>query len=212
MSFEAQSKLAKSKKKAYSVNSTFKKNRIDYAPGTPQYGNFGADKHLGVGVSAAYASEDGYSLQVNPYTGDTEMFVRGTTFKGYGREWASNVLESDIVKYGFGGPYKYLSKHSQNKRESHAKHLSDIARKNGVKVIYGHSRGATIVADMDVPGASRVGLDGAFIIANRHKTGGMVNYRQRQGFDALIGMKAPKTVVKKGWVPIWKKKYHSVWK
>jgi len=132
MSFEAQSKLAKSKKKAYSVNSTFKKNRIDYAPGTPQYGNFGADKHLGVGVSAAYASEDGYSLQVNPYTGDTEMFVRGTTFKGYGREWASNVLESDIVKYGFGGPYKYLSK--QLRSRGGAKNIWRLYRSTSYRI------------------------------------------------------------------------------
>lgn len=211
MSFYEQSKRARSKSNAIKVNRSFYKNQLQYAPGRPQFNNPGADKHLGVGVSESYSNPKGYSIQINPYTGDKEMFVRGTTFKRAGIEWAQNALESPFAK-ALPGPGPFLHNLSKFGRQRHADYLSDIARKEGVTVVYGHSRGAGLVADMYVPRARKVGLDGAFVITDRRKTHGMVNYRQKQVFDWGIGLKAPKTIVKKGWVPIWNRKYHSVWK
>lgn len=212
MSFQAQSRRARSKTHASKVNRSFYKNQLQYAPGRAQFGNPGADKHLGVGVSQSYANPLGYSIQVNPYTGDKEMFVRGTTFKNAGAEWFQNFFESPIAKT-LPLPYQKLGQLSMKRRNKHSDFLSGIAKKEGVKIIYGHSRGAAVISDMNVPGAKKVGLDGAFLLTDRRKTHGMINYRQRQGFDWAIGLKAPKTVVKKGWVPLWarKRKYHSVW-
>jgi len=141
------------------------------------------------GFGEAYSSPSGYSIRKNPYTGEVEMFVRGTTFKRGGAEWAQNLLESPVGAM-VATPWHALSKYG---RERHSNYLSKIARDKGVDVIYGHSRGAAIVVDMNVPGATKVGVDGAMMLTKRRYQGNMVNYRQSQFFDAAIGMGARRT-------------------
>ena len=144
---------------------------------------------------------DGYAIRVNPRTGENEMFVRGTTFKRGGIEWIQNAAETK--------PARYIAPNLRQKslrwRRRHSKKLSRVARENNVEVIYGHSRGAAVVNDMDVPGATKVGLDGAMMLAHDKS---MPNYRQNQWFDKFISIggknnRAPK---KRKY-----KQFHQVW-
>lgn len=81
--------------------------------------------------------------------------------------------------------------HLDTARQSKQSYLSNIAKANGVKVIYGHSRGGAMAADMKVPGAQKVGLDSAMLLAhntnmlnlNEAGTGGLGSV-----FDAAIGV------------------------
>jgi len=155
----------------------------------------------------AYSSKHGYAIRENKSTGEKEMFVRGTTFKRGGIEWVQNVLESPASALA-GGGFGLAGDVSRHIRNKHAKFLGDIARKNNVDVIYGHSRGAAIVEEMHVPGAVKLGLDGATLL-NRHTT--ISNYRQRQAFDGLIGVNSRKTILEDKWTPIYSKRYHSVY-
>lgn len=212
MSFAAQSQLARSKTKAYKFQNTYRKNQLQYASPRLDFGTTAWDYHVGAGVKAAYDNKQGYSIKTNPRTGDKEMFVRGTTFKGQGREWFSNAIEVPAIGAFAPAPYQALRKHSIKRRKQFADKLSEIAKRAGVTQVWGHSRGATVVADMKGP-FRRDGLDGAFLLADRRGKSGMTNYRQKQAFDAMIGLGAPRTVKSRGYTPIWKyKKYHSVWK
>lgn len=156
----------------------------------------------------AYKSKDGFSIFDNPQTGEKEMFVRGTTFKRGGVEWAQNILESPIGGYR-SATATGLSALSRYSRRQHSKFLSEQARKNGVSVVYGHSRGGAIVNDMDVPGARLIGLDAATIL---NKRSNISNIRQRQFFDRSIGFNAKKTYIVGGRVRPWNKRYHYVYK
>lgn len=207
MSFGKQVRLAKAK----SYNSKFKRDaesRSFYRSRSfpdlrrtvrkPSFGSF---------ASKAYKAKDGYALRTNRKTGKKEMFVRGTTFKRGGVEWLQNVAESPLSSLGgLGGAISGdVSRHIRGK---YSKFLSGVAKKEGVDVIYGHSRGAAVVEDMRVPGASKYGLDGATIL-NRRST--ITNYRQRQFFDAGIGLNNRATIKENRWTPIYKKRYHRVW-
>lgn len=197
------------KARAQSRNNAWSKNRrsygIDYAVKSGNQSLFTSnfsDRYMGDGFSRAYSNKEGYAIKTNPRNGKKEMFVRGTA---KGKEWVSNLVESPVV------PGTTVSGiWSRYRRGQFTKKLSNIAKKAGVKTIYGHSRGAAIVGDMNVPGASKIGVDGATLLRGKKVD---VNYRQKQLFDAGIGMRSKRTFVKPGWVPVWKySRYHKVWK
>jgi len=158
-------------------------------------------------ANKAYSAPHGYAIRVNKRTGEKEMFVRGTTFRRGGVEWLQNIAESPL-SYA-GGLVPTISRDvSKHFRRKYSKFLSDIARKEKVDVIYGHSRGAAVVEDMHVPGATKLALDGATIL-NQRST--ITNYRQSQLFDGIIGLNARSTIKEDSWTPVTSKRYHRVY-
>jgi len=134
----------------------------------------------------AYKSKDGYSIRFNPETGQKEMFIAGTR---HASQWALNVIDgvlytadsaasatvNDVVG-GFlseiGIPEKlhpHVESHLFSKldrpRVKKEKFFADIAEKEGVDVVYGHSRGGAMAADLDVD-TQKIGLDAAMMIAH----------------------------------------------
>jgi hypothetical protein len=153
----------------------------------------------------AYGAKNGYAIRTNPMTGEKEMFIRGTTFKRYGAEWFQNLAEHPKLKW------TQSAKASKRHRRRHSSKMSDVAKRNGVNVIYGHSRGAPIMDEMDVPGAVKLGLDGAMLLRGdtNSKT---LNYRQKQGFDWAINGNHKNQVTTSKWNKLGtSKNYHSVY-
>lgn len=158
-------------------------------------------------ASKAYSAKRGYDIYVNPKTKQKEMFVRGTTFRKGGLEWVQNALESPVGGIG-SGTAVVASALSRRSRRQYSNFLSGVAKKEGVKVIYGHSRGGAVVNDMNVPGARKIGLDAATILNERSK---ITNIRQRQAFDRVIGLNANATVKHGPRVWLGSKRYHKVY-
>ena len=148
---------------------------------------------------------DGYAIRINPLTGDKEMFIAGTKPPGHG-QWALNLWDmpwynlSHITGWeGFErmDPFRYRK----------TKYFERIAKEAGVDVIYGHSRGGAIVADMDVPSnITKVGLDAAMVIAADKDTLNLQEFGVSGLFDKVIGMTGDENVdFDLG------PKFHSVW-
>lgn len=210
MSFEDQSKRAKSLTNAYQRN-------YDWLSGVGPvrqqeavtYGSKFADYELEKGFNSAYANPKGYAIRKNPISRKNEMYVRGTTMKGYGREWISNALEAlprgvaDVFDLGLAQSF------SLQQRRKHASYLDSVAKRNGVDAVLGHSRGAAIVSDMTFS-KRKVGVDGAMLLAKRGRRN-FTNYRQTQPFDAFIGLGAGKTKKVRGpWNPR-SKRFHKAY-
>lgn len=199
--------FAEAANKRFSANqvSTYKKNAAVHHSGTDKSfvsGTLGDDS-FSLFASDAYAAPDGYSIRINPESGEKEMFVAGTRDT---QQWGLNAL--DTVLYGADSaitsvedefdPFNWLKKdHSVNlfakidaPRQRTQKRMAKIAKEKGVDRVYGHSRGGAIVADMKFDG-DKVGLDSAQLLA-RNKD--MVNYYEGGGmnplglFDAGIGL------------------------
>lgn len=105
-------------------------------------------------VIQAYANKEGYAIRINPITGEKEMMIAGTRTK---QDWASNAIET-LENKVLGTPYTPWRSKATRKYER-------IAKKEGIDIVYGHSRGGAIVADMNVP-ATKVGLDAAMVLAS----------------------------------------------
>lgn len=179
---------------------------------------------------AAYSSEDGYAIRINPMTGQKEMFIAGTRDLP---QWGLNVLDTalyggdklldaeiNLMKHAFteetGIPLPHHKRLKLLGRLDFARHkkeqfFAEIARKNGVDVVYGHSRGAAMAADLDLPGVAKIGLDGAMVLANETDT---LNLEEGGGlnplglFDEAIGFTGEQNVNfdLSTWSP------HKVWK
>jgi hypothetical protein len=152
----------------------------------------------------AYTSKRGYAIRVNPRTGQKEMFIAGTRSTG---QHILNVW--DGVLYGIQGAFgDHLDEAWQHEtglpqwtrpditwfdpfRKYKTDQFEQIAQREGVDVIYGHSRGGAIVSDMRVDDhVVKVGLDSAMIIAENKD---MVNYNEwgttpSGVFDGFIGI------------------------
>jgi len=114
------------------------------------------------------------------------MFIAGTKPPGHG-QWLLNVW--DIPWYnltaatGLKGfevmdPWRYKK----------TRYFERIAKQEGVDVIYGHSRGAAIVADMELPSnTTKVGLDGAMSIAADKDMLNLQEHGFTGFFDKVIG-------------------------
>lgn len=114
----------------------------------------------------AYTNPAGYAIRTNENTGKKEMFVAGSRGP---QDWTQNFQE-------------YLGSYNDwrlNKQEF----LAEVAQIQNVDVIYGHSRGGALVADMPVPLCiQKVGLDAAMVLA-RNKD--MLNLTE-SGTGALL--------------------------
>jgi len=204
MSFKQQSSQARAKTTAYRKNYEWKSRngQRGYSLGTSY-----SDYLLKEGFDSAYASPEGYAIKKNPITKENEMFVRGTA---KGPEWVQNAVEAiPREAYSFWPSVGLGAGISFRKRRKYAEKLDDVARKKGVKAVYGHSRGAAVVSDMKAK-VKKVGVDGAMLLADRRRRG-FVNYRQAQPFDWAIGRGETKKIVKKStWNPR-SKKFHKVY-
>jgi len=89
--------------------------------------------------------------------------------------------------------------------------FEDVAKREGVHTIYGHSRGAAYLADMDIdPDVTTVGLDGAMLIAHNKD---MLNIQEGGPslnptglFDDVIGLTGKNNYYyDNSWTP------HQVW-
>ena len=150
----------------------------------------------------AYSSKDGYVIRRNPVTGDKEMFVAGTRNVA---QWALNIWDIPITliehpSQVLGPEYRWVD-HVNTAlekttgvhliswldpwRRRKTKHLEQVAFENKVDVIYGHSRGGAIVADMETrDGVKKVGLDAAMLIT---KNKDLLNLNEAEWFDSMIG-------------------------
>lgn len=161
-------------------------------------------KNFGEFVNQAYTNPEGWAIRVNPVTGDKEMMVAGSKSAG---DWALNVVDTILF-----GADKVLDKVVEGvelavtegeyhkdphisalgkldlARRRYTKKLERIARENGVDIIYGHSRGGAIAADMK-SNAKKVGIDAAMLIANNTSVLNLSEAgRLRGAFDAIIGL------------------------
>jgi len=162
-------------------------------------------------IARSYASDSGYAIRINPRTGEKEMVIAGTRTMG---QWGLNL--ADMVLYGgdklidqgvgilkktiryetgLNIPttehIKFLSR-LDRPRQKKEKYYHDIALSNGVDVIYGHSRGGAMAADIArESGATAIGLDAAMSIATNTNT---LNLEEGGGanplglFDEIIGL------------------------
>lgn len=145
----------------------------------------------------AYKAPDGYALRLNRDTGKTEMFVAGTRDRD---QWLLNAWDAFMMS-----PANYTGIHTGKEvewldpwRHEKQKMYGAIANDNNVDVIYGHSRGGALVADMPLhPCTQRVGLDAAMVLASNKK---MLNLTEAGTcnptglFDAGIGKTGKKNV------------------
>lgn len=203
MSFYSQKKKAKALVTGYRSNYRFNQS-VGKTPDL--FGNAFYDQQLKRGFDAAYASPDGYSVLKNPISDENEMFVRGTK---YGGEWLQNALEAVPRPLSAALPaVGFASSGSRRFRSRYAKKLDYARSATNSRVVYGHSRGAALVADM-TSGPKKVGVDGAMLLADRGKRG-FTNYRQDQWFDRAIGYGGKNNVVRRGtsWKP-WKRGFHK---
>jgi hypothetical protein len=171
-------------------------------------------------VNDSYKSAEGYSIRINPRTGKKEMMVAGTRHSTqwllnaydsglYVADKALKSAANEVLDHTIGELYEdvpflddispkphikgiKLFERADPWRQKKQKMYSEIAKENNVDVVYGHSRGGAIVADMNVPsGTQKVGLDAAMLIA--HHTG-MLNINEGGGlnplglFDYAIGL------------------------
>ena len=164
-----------------------------------------------INMKIAYATPDGYFIRYNPETGEKEMYVAGTRttdqWLGNAYDALSMSLEKPVRKeydriMSTAGAPKWLSDGlytPYNKsllyrktRGAYQNKLAEAARANNVDVVYGHSRGAALVADAPFdPPVQRVGLDGAMLIADNKDmynlyeggSGGLTSY-----FDEVIAI------------------------
>jgi hypothetical protein len=204
VSFKKQSDLAKAKTTAYQKNYEWKTNRgqSGYSVGSSY-----SDYLLRKGFDEAYASSEGYAVRKNPITKENEMFVRGTA---KAVEWAQNAIEAVPRKVNGFFAGSGVAELSFRKRKQYAKKLDEVARKERVKAVYGHSRGAAVVSDMNAS-VKKVGVDGAMLLAKKGRRN-FRNYRQSQPFDWFIGRgEGRKTVKKSTWNPR-SKRFHKVYK
>lgn len=124
----------------------------------------------------AYESSTGYSIRVNPHTGYKEMFIAGSSDV---QDWVSNAVEG-LEHVGIGTHIGFLSEHEKIK---FAERLQDIATQENVDVVYGHSRGVSIMSYMESDDQIRIGLDGASVIGARSH---YVNLDGTSFFDRVI--------------------------
>lgn len=114
----------------------------------------------------AYANYRGYSIGY--HDGAKVMYVSGSR---------------NIVDWILNGVDTVLPSNHHYITLSTAKRLSAIAKREGVDVVVGHSRGAHIVSQMD-GNFQKLGLDGATMLSG--KKGNIMNISQKGHIDAVI--------------------------
>jgi len=137
----------------------------------------------------AYKNKSGYAIRINPTTGNKEMFLAGSRTVG---DWGSNLAEAvDLVPGVQWGPGVF----SEELRHDYALSLDDIIEREGVVVVYGHSRGGAVTSDLK-SSVKIIDLDGATIIGSKRD---IFNISTDGVFDGLInGGGNENTLVMKG--------------
>jgi len=206
MSLQAKFRKQVHKANAINQNRKWSQNRLsnnvgDFFYDKPSARNYLNSGRVGYLAERAYASKDGYAISKNAQTGDVEMFVRGTATLG---EWAQNVVESPFY-------YGKVKKYSLGVRQEYADRLSRIAKREGVTVVYGHSRGAAVLGDME-GSFLKIGLDGATILNSRKRNEDILNVRQTSAFDWLLARRTKKHLKPGGFKSITGSEFHWVYK
>jgi len=115
----------------------------------------------------AYNNPEGYTI--GWYRGQKVMVVSGSR---NAVDWGYNVYEGfrrgRAIKRTIGN-------------------LNRIAKKNGVDVVVGHSRGGRLVADMMDDKFAKLSIDGAMAITHGKKKRGTMNIVQKNPLDLAIG-------------------------
>lgn len=194
------------KANAINQNRKWKQNQLSNNVGDFFYDESTALNYLHSGrigslAERAYASKNGYSISKNPQTGDVEMFVRGTATLG---EWGQNFVESPFYR-------GKARKASLGVRQEFADRLSRIAEREGVTVVYGHSRGAAVLGDMR-GNFLKIGLDGATILNTRAKNDDILNVRQKSVFDWVLARRSKKHMRPSGFKSVTGSEFHWVYK
>lgn len=165
-------------------------------------------------VNESYKDKHGYAIRVNPKTGKKEMMVAGsrnvgdwvsnffdaglhlaedTVGKAFDKMWETGlegVSEMFTGSKKMGEEFSHIIHRPSITgldfwRKNASEHYSEIAEAEGVDVVYGHSRGGAIVADMDIPEFEKVGLDAAMYIADDKD---MLNIREDVWTSGLTGL------------------------
>lgn len=180
---------------------------------------------------ASYRSDAGIAIRWNAALQCNEMFIPGTHWMNPRdhlqniAEAASNLAQNKLLEgvvtaasTVFEQPelieaYQEYKQYaiaagdvSKEFRRKYADELSQLAKKYNVKVIYGHSRGAAVMSDMNVDGAVKIGLNGATELIDGDPD--FVNFVNKGGlpiFDWLISKK-------KGRVGLKSRGFHDVTK
>lgn len=136
----------------------------------------------------AYKNKWGYAIRTNPTTGNKEMFLSGSRTVG---DWGSNIVEAvDLIPGVQWGPAVF----SEELRHDYALRLDDVIEREGVVVVYGHSRGGAVVSDLK-SNVKIIALDGATNIGSKRDIFNI----STDGIDIYIsGLKHENTLVMKG--------------
>lgn len=141
-------------------------------------------------ASDAYAAPDGYSIRINPETGKREMFIAGTRSP---EQWILNIYDM-YIHHRLAPLAEYFDPFRYFKQRFYA----SIIDTEKIQIVYGHSRGGALVADMNITAScvQRVGLDSAMVLA---KNRNMLNiYEGGTGvngvFDEFIGIGGQRNV------------------
>lgn len=138
--------------------------------------NFLEESDVNKFMEDAYNNPRGYAIRVNPITGKKEMMIAGTRARGWDmstRDWVQNVAEgihhAPLVEEFIGEEnwevLDMIGTYSEHKRDQGSARYAEIARAEGVEVVYGHSRGAAIMSGMDGDW-DMIGIDGAAFIGH----------------------------------------------
>lgn len=151
--------------------------------GDPKYWtNYFEQSQLSEFKNEAYERKEGYSVRTNPFTGNKELFIAGTRTGG---EWLQNLIEG-VGHAGVPSAAGFLSERSKRR---YADRLEEIIEREGVTVVYGHSRGAAIMSLIDSPGITKVGIDGASFIGHKESYLNIIQSRSITGAgDNLIAL------------------------
>lgn len=151
--------------------------------GDPEYWeNYFEQSRLNAFKNEAYERKEGYSVRTNPFTGNKELFIAGTRSGG---EWLQNIIEG-AEHAGLPSAAGWLSERS---KRHYADRLEEIIEREGVTVVYGHSRGAAIMSLINSPGVTKVGIDGASFIGHKESYLNIIQSRSVSGLgDNLIAM------------------------
>lgn len=117
------------------------------------------------GMNIAYNNKHGYSIKY--INGEKVMFVSGSRNH---MDWALNAVDTVVPQR-----LQFITNRT-------AKNLDQIARKEGVDVVVGHSRGGQIVSKMS-GSYQKLGVDAAMINA---KDKNMMNIAQKGALDRFI--------------------------
>lgn len=130
--------------------------------------NFARSSDMDYLQDRAYARSEGYAIGM--VNGKKVMFVSGSRNM---TDWVFNALDDPL-------PAKA---HIVSNRTS--KRLTQIAKRENVDLVVGHSRGGMLVAKMDIPNSRKLALDGAIRLAPKNKRN-IMNLYQKQPLDKFI--------------------------